>query len=138
MLRLAGYAGYDAPRLCSLDDRHFDRYFPEEQLLWHVQDWFHCCAAPHAVSVSLVRRPVMVGIVAGMDQKDSCSGMYKASYAGCDALRAVSFSLVWQASSAQHSGRYGPEGQLPEACRLLVFLGGDFYEFLYSALSLVR
>ena len=44
----------------------------------------------------------------------------------------------WQASSAQHSGRYGPEGQLPEAYRLLVFLGDDFYEFLYSALSLAR
>ena len=27
----------------------------------------------------------------------------------------------WQASSAQHSGRYGPEGQLPEAYRLWFF-----------------
>ena len=36
----------------------------------------------------------MLGIMAGMDQNDSCCGMYKTGYAGCDALRAVSFSLV--------------------------------------------
>ena len=33
---------------------------------------FTGCAAPRAVSVSLIRRPVMLGIMAGMDQKDSC------------------------------------------------------------------
>ena len=55
---------------------------------------FTGCAAPRAVSVSLVRRPVLLGIMAGMDQDDSYCGMYKTGYAGCDALRAVSFSLV--------------------------------------------
>ena len=43
--------------------------------------------------------------------------------------------LDWQASSAQHSGRYGPERQLSEEYRLLVFLGDDFCGLLHSALS---
>ena len=36
----------------------------------------------------------MLGIMAGMDQNDSCCGMYKVVYPGCDALRAVFSSLV--------------------------------------------
>ena len=31
----------------------------------------------------------MLGILAGMDQKDSCSGMYKAVFSGVSAPRAV-------------------------------------------------
>ena len=29
------------------DARHLGRYGPEEQFLWHVQDWFHwlCCTS---------------------------------------------------------------------------------------------
>ena len=69
---------------------------------------FTGCAAPRAVSVSLVRRPVMLGIMAGMDQDDSCCGIYKTGYAGCD-----------------------------RGVQALVFLGDDFYEFLYFSLSLV-
>ena len=52
----------------------------------------------HAVFPSIVDRPEMPCTMAGMVQKDGCSGVY----------------------------------------RLLVFLGNDFYEFLYSALSFVR
>ena len=40
------------------------------------------CDAPRAVFVSLVRRPMMLGIMTGMVQKDSCSGMYKAGISG--------------------------------------------------------
>ena len=50
--------------------------------------------ALRAVFSSLVRRPKMLGIMAGMDQKDSCSGMYKAGIAGDNTLRAVFVSLV--------------------------------------------
>ena len=50
--------------------------------------------APRAVFSSLVRRPRLLGILAGMDQKDSCSGMYKAGIAGDFAPRAVLASLV--------------------------------------------
>ena len=46
---------------------------------------FTGCAAPRAVSVSTLRRPVMLGVMAGMDQDDSYCGMYKTGYAGCDA-----------------------------------------------------
>ena len=57
---LAGYAGYDAPRLCS----------------------------------SWLSQAKIFGILVGLDQKDSCSDMNNAGYAGCDAPRAVFFSLV--------------------------------------------
>ena len=74
--------------------------------------------APCAVFVSLVGRP---GILAGMDQEDSCSGMDNAGIAGDSAPRAVSSRR--QAHDARHHGRHAPEGQLPEAYRILDFLG---------------
>ena len=37
---------------------------------------------------------MMLGIMAGMDQKDSYCGLYNAGYAGCDAPCAVFVSLV--------------------------------------------
>ena len=43
-----GVHGDNAPRAVfsfpgrqAQDARHLGRYTPEEQLLWHVQDWFH-------------------------------------------------------------------------------------------------
>ena len=39
---------------------------------WHVQGWYACDNAPRAVFTSLVGRPMMLGIMAGMNQKDSC------------------------------------------------------------------
>ena len=70
----AGYAGYDAPRLCS-------SWLPQAKIF---------------------------GILAGMDQKDSCSGMYKAGFAGDNAPRAVFSSLV-RRPMIRHHGFYGPE-----------------------------
>ena len=67
----------------------------------------------------------MLGIMAVMDQKDFYtlvvgpgSGMCKDGFAGLrvDAPRAVA-SIGSQALNAPHYGRYGPEGQLPEAYR---------------------
>ena len=74
----------------------------------------------HAATCSSSSSSFMVG----MDQKGRCSGMYKAGFVGHYAPRAVFFPGL-QAPSARHYGRYGPEGQLPEAYRLLVFLGDD-------------
>ena len=45
--------------------------------------------APRAVFFLLVRRPMMLGIMACMNQKDSCSGMYNAGILGVSAPRAV-------------------------------------------------
>ena len=66
---------------------------------------------PRAVLSFLVRRPMKLGIMAGIFLKDSCSGssMYKASFAGDTAPRAV-FSSCSQAYDALHHGRYGPQG----------------------------
>ena len=50
--------------------------------------------ARRAVFSLLVRKPMMLGIMAVMEQKDSCSGMYKAGIAGDTAPRSVFFSLV--------------------------------------------
>ena len=74
----------------------------------------------------------MLGILAGMDQKDSCSGTDNAGVTGDSAPRAV--SSLRQAHDARHHGRHAPEGQLPEAFRKLAFLGDDvvfFYGPLY-------
>ena len=50
--------------------------------------------APRAVFSSLVRRPMMLCIMAVMVQKDSCSGMCKSGIAGDNAPRGVFSSLV--------------------------------------------
>ena len=70
--------------------------------------WFRCASA------------VFLLVVAGQDlrhlgrydPKDSYCGMYKTGYAGCDALRAVSVSLVLRPMVLGIMDRYGPEGQL--------------------------
>ena len=98
---------------------------------------FTGCAAPRAVSVSLVRRPVMLGMMACMDQDDSYCGMYKTGYAGCvhfamclfPWLAGLECSAFWPVWTRRTVAR---------GVQALVFLGDDFYEFLYSALSLVR
>ena len=95
------------------------------------------CAVLRAVSVSLVRRPVMLGIMARIDQDDCCCGMYKTGYAGC-----VHFALCpfpWLAGL--ECSAFWPvwtRRTVARGVQALVFLGDDFYEFLYLALSLVR
>ena len=44
---------------------------------------------PYTIFSSLVHRPMMLGITAVMDQKDSCSDMFKAGIADNNAPRAV-------------------------------------------------
>ena len=66
-------------------------------------------SAPRTVFSFLVRRPMMLDIMAVLDQKDSCSDMYNAGFAGYNAPLAV--FLGWQAHDVLHHGRYGPEGQ---------------------------
>ena len=71
--------------------------------------------APRAVLLFLVVRPKMLGIMAGMDQKDSYalflgSGMCKAWFAGIFHLALC--SSCGSGHDALHRGRYGPEGQL--------------------------
>ena len=58
-----------------------------------------------------VAKPRMLCILAGMDQKHCCSGMYKAGMDGYIALHAVFFFPGRQAQDARHLGRYGPGGQ---------------------------
>ena len=50
--------------------------------------------APRAVFSSLVRRPRLLGTLAGMDQKNRCSGMNNAGIAGDSEPRAVLSFLV--------------------------------------------
>ena len=52
------------------------------------------CEARRAVFVSLVLRLMMLGVMAGIDQKDSCSDMYSAGVAGDHAPRVVFLSRV--------------------------------------------
>ena len=65
---------------------------------------------PRVVLSFLVRRPMKLGLLAGIFLKDSCSGsiMYKSGFVGCAAPRAV-FSSRSQAYDASHHDRYEPE-----------------------------
>ena len=65
--------------------------------------------APRLCSSSLLQAKIF-GILADMDQEDSCSDIYYAGFAGDKAPRAV--FLAWQAHDVPHHGRYGPDGQL--------------------------
>ena len=49
---------------------------------------------PRAVFLSIVAWPLMLRILAGIDQKECCSGIYKTGLDGDNAPRAVFFSLV--------------------------------------------
>ena len=75
---MAGYAGCDAPRLCSSwllqgqDLRHLGRYDQKDSCSGMFKAGIACDNAPCAVFSSLVRRPMMLCIVASMNQKDSC------------------------------------------------------------------
>ena len=79
----------------------------------------------------------MLGIMARMDQDDSYCGMYKTGYAGClhfalcpfPWLAGLECSAFWPVWTRRTVAR---------GVHALIFLGDDFYEFLYSALSLVR
>ena len=61
--------------------RKFGRYGPEGQLQWRE--------CTRAVFSSLVRRPMMLGIMAFMDQKFRDSVIFKAGFAGYNTPRAV-------------------------------------------------
>ena len=97
------------------------------------QQWYACNAgftgydAPRVMFPSGVARPKMLRILAGMDQKDRCSGIFKAGFPVYNTPRAVlcgmarlvllvtvhlalCFLPCLQARDARHHGRYGPEG----------------------------
>ena len=74
--------------------------------------------APRAVFLSVVVRPWMLGIMAGVYQKDrsldivdSCSGMCLAGFAGRLLLALCALQLS-AGPDARHHGLYGPEGHL--------------------------
>ena len=69
-----------------------------------------------AVFPLFVVRPEMPCIMAGMDQKDRCSGLFKAGIDGCDAPRAV-FS-----SSCSSSWPVWTRGTISVACARRVWL----------------
>ena len=79
------------------------------------RQWFACSAGftgddvPRVMFLSGVVRPTMLRIMAGMVQKDSCSGMARLVL-----LMTVHFVLCFlpslQARDARHHGRYGPVG----------------------------
>ena len=50
--------------------------------------------SPHPVFLSIVAWPLMLRLLADMDQKDRCSGLFMAGIVGYGALRAVFPSLV--------------------------------------------
>ena len=90
------------------------------QLLWHVKAGYAGYDAPRAVVFFLVRRPMMLGIIAGMDQKDSCCGMYRLVMPVSMHLAQCSFSWFSGPShDAPHHGRYGPEGHFRALLRSL-------------------
>ena len=64
---------------------------------------------PRAVFSFLVRQPLKLCIMAGMVQKDSCSGMARLVLLVTVHL-VLCFLLCLQARDARHHGRYGPEG----------------------------
>ena len=67
--------------------------------------------SPRALFLSIVAWPLMLVILADVDQKDSYafgSSMFKAGIASYNAPRAV-LSLF---ADARHHGLYGPKGQL--------------------------
>ena len=77
-------------------------------------DVLHCAVFP-----SFVDRPEMPCIMAGLDQKDRCSGMYKAGFAGYDTPRAVFPSIV--NAHGDSTGAVLGQGDMP-----LVILSGGF------------
>ena len=64
--------------------------------------------APRAVFSSLVGRPRMLVVLADMDQKNSCCGMFKTGFHWlCCTSRFFRFPGS-KARDARHHGRYGP------------------------------
>ena len=79
---------------------------------------------PRAVLSFLVRQPMKLCIMAGMVQKDSCSGMARLVLLVTVHL-ALCFLPCLQARDAQHHGRYGPEeGFVRHVQGLLVCVAG--------------
>ena len=86
--------------------------------------------APRAVFPSLFDKPMMLGIMAVLDKKDSYSLFPGQAGIACDnAPRAVFSSLVHKPLML---------GIMADMNQQLDFLGDAFDEFLYSALRLVR
>ena len=91
---MAGFAGYDAPRLCSswLAQAKIFSILAGMVQMDSSSDMYKAgyagCDAPRAVFF-LVRRPMMLGVMAGTVQKDSYSSMYSTGIAGDSAPRAV-------------------------------------------------
>ena len=95
-----GYAGCDAPRavfrpgLQAHAARHHGLLGPKACGSGMYMAGFAGDLAPRAVLSFLVRRPMKLGIMAGIFQKDNCSGICKAGIAGDYAPCAVFSSLV--------------------------------------------
>ena len=60
------------------DLRHLGRCDPKDSYCGMYKAGYASCDAPRAVFVSLVLRPMVLGTMTGMVQKDSCRGMCKA------------------------------------------------------------
>ena len=95
---LAGFAGDGSPRAVFLiclhaqDARHFGRFGPEGQFGWVL-----LVTILLALCSLLVFTPMMLGIMAGMTQVDSCIEEYKNwAFLGDDAIVSVFGSLVRQ------------------------------------------
>ena len=78
------------------------------QLLWHVKAGYAGYDAPHAVVFFLVRRPMMLDIIAGIRRTVvvACTGWLCRFRCTSRSVR----SSGSQAHDARHHGRYGPEG----------------------------
>ena len=79
------------------DLRHLGRYDPKDSYCGMCKAGFTGYAAPCAVFVFLVLRAMVLGIMAGMVQKDICNGMCKAGFTGYAAPCAVFVFLVLRA-----------------------------------------
>ena len=89
------------PELSGPDARHLGRYGPEGHLRahrrpwqWHVQACFYWIRCILRYVPSDVARPKLLDTMAGMDQKDSSSCLYKAGIHRVNTPRAVFSSLV--------------------------------------------
>ena len=94
------------------DLRHLGPYDQKDSCSDMNKAGYAACDAPRAVS-SLVRRPMMIGIMAVSDQKDYCTFYWQWHVQGlfCWPLHLAMCSLACLAGpDARHLGRYEPEG----------------------------
>ena len=81
-------------------------------------------------------RSVSSLVMAGMDLKDRCSGMFNAGIAGDSVPRAVFLSLVIHAHDAPYHGRHAPRRTVSRGVQGNWFFLGDDVVFFYGPLYL--